>query len=128
MGIGKIKKIFIVDDDEMLSTALEDYLTREIPHKVQVFNTGEDCLRQLRHDEPDIVILDYFLNTVSKEAANGIEILQSIKKNYPHIHVIMLSGQEKYGVTLQSIQKGAEQYVMKDENAFEEIGRMIRDM
>ena len=80
MGIGKIKKIFIVDDDEMLTTALEDYLTRETPHKVQLFNTGEDCLRQLQHDQPDIVILDYFLNTVSKEAANGIEILQSIKK------------------------------------------------
>ena len=112
----------------MLSTALEDYLTREIPHKIQVFNTGEDCLRQLRHDETDIVILDYYLNTVSKEAANGIEILQSIKKNYPHIHVIMLSGQEKYGVTLQSIQKGAEQYVMKDENAFEEIVKMVNEM
>ena len=40
----------------------------------------------------------------------------------------MLSGQEKYGVALQTIQKGAEQYLMKDENAFEEIVKMINEM
>ena len=65
----------------MLTTALEDYLTRETPHQVQKFGTGEECLKHL-HQQPDVIILDYYLNTVSKEAANGMEILKSIKKNY----------------------------------------------
>jgi two-component system OmpR family response regulator len=124
MSIGKIKKIFIVDDDEMLTTALEDYLTRRTPHKITKFGTGEACLSKL-YEEPDIIILDYFLNTVSKNAANGMEILQVIKKDYPRIHVLMLSSQERYVVAIQSIQKGAEQYVIKDENAFEKINDIV---
>ncbi|MEP7169653.1 MAG: response regulator [Bacteroidota bacterium] len=127
MITGKLKKIFIVDDDEMLVSALEDFITRKTPHKVRSFGTGEECLKNL-DEEPDVIILDYYLNTVEKDAANGMEILQRIKKNYPKIHVIMLSSQERYAVAMQTIQKGAEQYVIKDETAFEKIAGMIGDM
>lgn len=124
MKYTKPKKIFIVDDDLMLTEAMKDYLTQDIPHDITVFSTGEQVTRQL--DElPDIVILDYNLNTVDKDAANGMEILQLIKKSYPKIHVIMLSGQERFGVAMQTIQKGAEQYVIKDKDAFEKIAEII---
>ena len=117
------KKIFIVDDDEMLTEALSDYLKRSTAHQITCFATGEECLKHL-HENPDIIILDYYLNTVQKDAANGMEILKMIKKNYP-VHVIMLSSQEQYGIAMQTIQKGAEQYVIKDEDAFEKIAKMI---
>lgn len=124
MNSGKSKKIFIVDDDAMLTEALTDYLTRKVSHKISSFHTGEDCLKHLS-ENPDVIILDYFLNAVHKDAANGMEILQTIKKDYPQMHIIMLSGQERYGVALQTIQKGAEQYVIKDKDAFEKINQMI---
>ena len=126
MNYGKPKKIFIVDDDTMLTEALKDYLTRSIAHNVTSFHTGEECLGHLP-EGPDIIILDYYLNTVQKDAANGMEILQTIKKHYPAIHVIMLSSQERYGIAMQTIQKGAEQYVIKDEKAFEKIASMINE-
>ena len=116
----RAKKIFVVDDDEMLSAALEDYLTRKIPHQVSVFNTGEDCLKHLS-DEPDIIILDYNLNSVFKDAANGMKILEAIKKEDRNIRVIIPSSQEAYGTALQTITRGAEQYIIKDEDAFEKI-------
>jgi DNA-binding NarL/FixJ family response regulator len=124
MEIGKPKKIFIVDDDAMLAEALKDWLTRKIPHQISTFETGEACLQSL-FDNPDVVVLDYYLNTVSKDAANGLEILKQIKKYDPAIHVILLSSQENYRIALQTIQKGAEQYVVKDENAFERVAEMI---
>lgn len=126
MDFGKPKKIFIVDDDAMLREALSDYLTRKVPHQVTVFNTGEECLKNLQ-EKPDVIILDYYLNTIDKDAANGMEILQQIKKSYPEIHVIMLSSQERYALAMQTIQKGAEQYVIKDENAFETILKMVNE-
>ena len=127
MKNGKPKKIFIVDDDEMLAEALQDYLSRKGGHDIQSFHTGEECLERLS-DGPEIIILDFYLNTVQANAANGMEILQSIKKHNPHIHIIMLSSQERYGVAMQTIQKGAEQYVIKDENAFEKIAQMVNEM
>jgi CheY-like chemotaxis protein len=124
---GKIKKIFIVDDDEMIAKVLKEYLTRTIPHPVSIFSTGEECLQKL-YEEPDVIILDYYMHADSKEAADGLELLSVIKKELPAVHVIMLSSQERYGVALQSIQKGAERYVIKDESAFEEINAIINEI
>jgi DNA-binding NarL/FixJ family response regulator len=120
----KPRKIFIVDDDTMLTSALEDYLTRKIPHNIQSFQTGEECLNHLL-EKPDVIVLDYYLDTIDKDAANGMEILKAIKKESPDTHVIMLSNQEHYGVALQTIIKGAEQYVIKDADAFQKIAEMI---
>ncbi len=124
MNYTKPKKIFIVDDDSMLTEALSDYLTRKASHKVTTFSTGEECLKHLS-EAPDVLVLDYYLNTVQKDAANGMEILQVIKKNYPGIQVIMLSSQERYAIAMQTIQKGAEQYVIKDSDAFKKIAEMV---
>ncbi|MBL0071704.1 MAG: response regulator [Bacteroidetes bacterium] len=104
MDFAKPKKIFIVDDDSMLTEALKDYLTRKVAHNVTSFLTGEDCLKKLA-ETPDVIILDYYLNTVQKDAANGIEILQAIRKHYPNIRVIMLSSQERYSIAMKTIQK-----------------------
>ncbi len=127
MKFGKAKRIFVVDDDAFMRESLKDYLTRDVAHQISVFSTGEECLKHIV-EKPDIVILDYFLNSQSKEAATGMEILQAIKKHYPKIPVIMLSSQERYAVAMQTIQKGAEQYVVKDKTAFEKIASMVQEL
>ncbi len=99
---------------------LKDQLTRTFPHDVHIFNNGVDCLKHLA-EQPDIVILDYNLNSEFKDAANGLKILELIKKLDFGIRVIMLSGQDDYGTALLSITKGAEEYVLKSQDAFEEI-------
>lgn len=122
----KAKKIFIVDDDAMLTNALSDYLTREVNHDVHCFATGEACLDHMS-ENPEVIILDYYLNTVEKSAANGMEILKAIKKTHPFVQIIMLSSQERYGVALQTIQKGAEQYIIKHKDSFKEIAAIINE-
>ncbi len=128
MEFTKPKNIFIVDDDPMLCEAFSDYLTRKVAHVVHSFNTGEDCLKHIDEFNPDVVVLDFHLNSVQKDAADGIQILQVIKKNYPHVHVIMLSSQERYSTAMQTIQKGAEQYVIKDEDAFTKVEEIINSI
>ena len=115
-----VKKIFVVDDDEMLSMALEDYLERNSSHEVHVFSTGEECLEHLE-EQPDIIILDYNLNSVKKDAANGLIILEAIKKLNDSIKIIMLSSQEATWIVVQTVKMGASEYVVKDESAFEKI-------
>jgi len=121
------KKIFIVDDNEMFAEMLKDRLSANPSYRISIFNTGEECIKNL-YLNPDLIILDYFLNDVYKEAANGLEILGEIKKHNDKIHVIMLSSQEKYTVAAQTISKGAEQYVIKDDDAFDSIGNILRDI
>jgi CheY-like chemotaxis protein len=117
-------KIFVVDDDPLVTETISDYLTDNGGHHVTVFSTGEDCLAHL-DENPDIIILDYFLNSVKEDAADGMEILQFIKVNYPKIRVIMLSSLEQHRVIEQTVEQGAERFIYKDHNTFKKISEMV---
>jgi DNA-binding NarL/FixJ family response regulator len=91
---------------------------------VHSFGTGEACLAHLEA-RPDVIILDYYLDSNVRSAQNGLEILKIIHKQSPEQMVIMLSGQEHYGIALQTLAKGAVQYVIKDQEAFGEIDKAL---
>ena len=73
--------IFIVDDNKFMDIALKQYLETKFGAtiNVSVFYDGESCLEKI-NKSTNIVILDYFLDSVNKDAKNGLEILRSIKK------------------------------------------------
>lgn len=118
------KHIFVVDDNEMFAQMLQDHLQQKPSYKISLFSTGEEALKHL-YESPDLIILDFHLNDVYKEAADGLAILEKIKQEQPRVQVIMLSSQEKYTVAAKTISKGAVQYVVKDDDAFENISRIV---
>jgi DNA-binding NarL/FixJ family response regulator len=118
--------IFIVDDEPLLSEMLTDYLNdQHAGFKITSFPTGEACLQSL-NEQPDAIVLDYYLNSKEKDAANGIDILKEIKKRNKRIPVIMLSSQQSYGTATKTIMYGAVHYVIKGQDAFEEIFQLIK--
>lgn len=119
-------KVFIVEDNQMLLTALSVFLNERFGSSLSIstFATGEQAIDQIDRTT-QIIILDYFLDTMEKDAANGLEIMKRIKKRYPNVHVIMLSSQERYGLAMQTIQSGAEHYIIKDDAAFEKVAAII---
>jgi two-component system OmpR family response regulator len=121
------KHIFVVDDNDMFATMLKDHLSKNPGYKISLFNTGEDCLKNL-HQNPDLILLDYHLNDVFKDAANGLAILEEIKSQKSPAHVIVMSSQTRYGIAAQTISKGAEQYLIKDENSFDNIDKLLEDI
>ncbi len=119
-------KIFIVDDEILLSEMLTDYLKDQYEgFQINSFSTGEACLQSL-DEQPDVVVLDYYLNSKERDAANGIDILKQIKKHKKALPVIMLSSQESYGTAAQTIMYGAVHYVIKGQDAFKEIFELIK--
>ena len=118
--------IFIVDDEPLLTELLADYIKdQNQDFHVLTFPTGEACLTQLDLN-PNLVILDYYLNSKEKNAANGIDILREIKRRNKNLPVIMLSSQKKYGTASQTIMYGAVHYVIKGQDAFQEIFQLIK--
>ena len=122
----KNTKIFIVDDEPLLSEMLTDYLKEQNPGLIiNSFPTGEACLQNL-YEEPDAVVLDYHLNSREKDASNGIDILKELKKRNNSLPVIMLSSQKNYTIATQTIMFGAVHYVIKGQDAFKEIYELIK--
>jgi len=118
------RKLFIIEDDPMFAEMLQDTLKSRPMWEVKHFMTGEEALANAYLD-PELVIIDYHLDSVSSNALSGIDTMMKLKKISPKAHCIFLSGQKSYGVALQTISHGAENYIIKDEAAFGEIGKIL---
>ena len=121
------KRIFVVDDDEMLCEMIKIHFAENSHHEVHSFNTGEDCLANM-HLSPQIVILDFELNSEVAEAKNGLQVLEEIKEVDSNVCVIMLSSQSHYGKAAQTIVKGALGYVEKNDDAFSNIDKILASL
>lgn len=122
----KKKLVFIVDDDEMLSMMLYDHLQKFENIEIITFETGEQCLEKL-YLKPEVIILDFNLNSIEPSAKNGIEILKEIKSITPEILVVMYSSQEQTGNSLEIIKHFKINYVLKNNHAFTKIDQILTD-
>jgi two-component system, OmpR family, response regulator len=117
-------KLFLVDDDSVFLKSLEIEFLNHTDFTVETFATGELCLENLSRD-PDVIILDYHLDGVNKNAMNGIETLDKIKAFNPDIPVVMLSSQDKIDVAISCMHHRAFDYVVKSETAFLRLQKNI---
>jgi two-component system, OmpR family, response regulator len=117
-------KIFLVDDDEVFLKSLEIDFLQIGNFIVETFASGETCISGLA-SLPDIIILDYLLDGIDKNAMNGIETLDKIKAFNPHIPVIILSAQDKIEVAVNCMHHKAYDYVVKSETAFLRMQQII---
>ena len=123
----KKRLIFLVDDEPIQNEMLKDYLSERFLYDIRVFDNGEDALQNM-HLEPEIMVLDYHLEGKKSGAKNGVEILKEIKDRYPTTEVIMLSGQDKIEVAVDSIKYGAYDYVVKGETAFSRMENAMNNV
>lgn len=123
MKTNKIK-LFLVDDDAVFLKLLEIEFMEHGDFEIETYPNGEQCLENLSH-APDVIILDYYLDGVDRDAINGIETLDRIKKFNPKIPVVMLSSQDKIDVAINCMHHQASDYVVKSETAFMRLKKII---
>lgn len=116
--------LFLVDDDAVFLKALEIEFLQNGDFEIETFSTGENCLASLDHN-PDVVILDYHLDGIVKNAMDGLSTLDSIKKYSAETPVIMLSAQDKIDVAINCMHHDAYDYVVKSETAFVRLKKII---
>jgi len=120
-------KLFLIDDDPLFLKALEIEFLLHADFTIETFSTGELCMTNLSHT-PDVIILDYHLDGINKEAMNGISTLDEIKRYNPDIPVVMLSSQDKIDVAIECMHHRAFDYVVKSETAFIRLQKIINSI
>lgn len=110
--------VFIVDDDSKFTTMCEHYLDKNSPYNLDIhtFTNGEDCIARLNL-KPDVVVLDYYFDAVDEGAKTGMEVLDIIKQQCPEAGIIMISAQDNMDTALETIRRGATDYVIKSDTA-----------
>jgi DNA-binding NtrC family response regulator len=122
------KKVFIVDDDELVLKSYARALQNKGFEDIETFESGVDCIRSL-HKKPFIVLLDYQMDKL-----NGFEVLMKIRRYNPKVYVIMLSAQKNVQNAVDTLKYGAFDYIIKSNEdvdlifkAFERIDLIERD-
>jgi two-component system OmpR family response regulator len=119
--------IFLVDDEPIQNEMLKDYIGERFQYKIKTFESGEDAVKELNLN-PAIAVLDFHLNSHLPNAQNGVEVLKMVKQMSPATQVIMLSGQDKLEVAIDSMKYGAYDYVIKGETAFSRMENILNNI
>ena len=123
MSAEKIK-LFLVDDDAVFLKSLEIDFIGHADFIIETYATGELCMKSISHN-PDVIILDYHLDGIDKNAMNGIDTLDKIKAFNPDIPVVMFSSQDKIDIAISCMHHRAFDYVVKSETAFIRLQQII---
>ena len=115
-------KVFIVEDDHFLGSLIKKTLEKLDNCEVTHFMSPQDCLSNL-HLNPDIVSIDYLL-----PGMNGFELLEKIKNYNDNIQCVMVSGQEKIDVVIDTYRKGASDYIIKNDNALVNLENSVKTL
>lgn len=117
--LDKSLKVFLVDDDPYCRCLIEHAVRSYGFIDVHLFENGAQCLDALT-DEPDIIFLDQMMGSVS-----GTDALRAIKRFNPDTYVVLVSGQSKVQVAVDSLKLGAFDYVIKNEHLTERLTAVL---
>ncbi len=103
------EKILVVDDEEDILELLRFNLSRE---GCQVFcaSSGEEALRLVRSEIPDLIVLDLMLPGI-----DGLEVTRRLKSapNTKHLPIVMLTAKGEEADIVTGLELGADDYVTK---------------
>ena len=123
----KKTKLFLVDDDALYLKVLENDFKNSDDFEIETYSTGEECVANLGNN-PDIIVLDYYLDGINKSAMNGMDTLDRIKIEFPTLPVIMLSSQDSIEVAIDCMHHKATDYVVKSETAFVRLQKIVTNI
>jgi len=103
------KKILIVDDEPNIVAAVE-FLLQRSGHETHVARDGDEALKLVEAENPDLVLLD-----VMMPARSGYEVCKRIREraDWRHIKIIMLSAKGRDAEVNKGLAIGADLYVTK---------------
>lgn len=116
-------KIMIVDDEQEFATTLAERLRMRGMETVTAFD-GDQAIRAVGQDRPDVVILDIMMPGMS-----GLQVLGKITEISPGTPVILLTGIGSTTEGIAGMKIGAYDYLMKPlqiEELLDKIGAAVK--
>jgi DNA-binding NtrC family response regulator len=104
--------IVIVDDEEMVLTSLNSFLTLETEYEVKAFTSAKEALDYIKKGRTDLVVSDYLMPEM-----DGITFLTKVREVKPEVPRIILTGYADKENAIKAINHvGLFQYIEKPWN------------
>ena len=102
-----METILIVDDEKNYPLILSAVLQEE-GYETLTANSGTEALEILNHADVDMVLTD-----MKMPGMDGIELMEKIKADHPHLPIIMMTAYGTVEKAVEAMQKGAYNYILK---------------
>jgi two-component system response regulator AtoC len=103
-------KIMVVDDEHLIRWSLEQNLRKQ-GYEVLTAGNGEDALKLVREEQPELILLDIHMPGIS-----GLEVLEKTKEFDDEIIVIMVTAHGGLETAVNAMRMGAYDYINKPFN------------
>lgn len=116
--MSKIKVLLVDDEEAYVKTLAERMEMRDVGSRVAL--SGEEALEMLEDEPPDVMVLDLRMPGI-----DGMEVLRRVKKMYPQMEVIIMTGHGSDKDEAEARRLGAFDYLCKpvDINRLMEVVR-----
>ncbi len=108
-------KVMLADDHVLIREGIRQLL--EFDGSIEVIsevNDGEECINELMHVKPDILLLD-----INMPKKNGVEVLEEIRKKNIDVKVLILTVHNEIEYLMKAIDIGVNGYIVKDSGSAE---------
>jgi DNA-binding NtrC family response regulator len=114
------ESILVVDDDKAFRVATRTVLEDE-GYRVLLAATPEEALATLASTDVDLLLSDLVMAKMT-----GMELLETVKTQYPDLTVIMVTGFGSINTAVEAMRLGAEDYLTKPCNNAELLFKIRR--
>jgi two-component system nitrogen regulation response regulator NtrX len=104
--------ILIVDDERDIRELIADILQDE-GFGTRLAGNSDQCMAQFAEAPPALLILDIWLKDSQMD---GIDILKTVKRDYPDVPVVIISGHGNIEIAVAAIKQGAYDFIEKPFN------------
>jgi DNA-binding NtrC family response regulator len=101
------EKILVVDDESTICDSVKKILSRK-GYAVENTLNATDAIERIKKEKFDILITDLMMPQVS-----GMELIELVKKYYPEIDVLVITGYATIETAVQATKLGALDYIQK---------------
>lgn len=102
----QINVLLVDDEDEFVKSLSERMQMRDL--ETDVASNGEQALKLVDKEVPDVMVLD-----LKMPGIDGLEVLRRVRKTYPDVQVIMLTGHGSEKDEKEARRLGAFEYLQK---------------
>lgn len=108
-------RVLLADDHPLFLQGVKSLLDSH--PDIEVVGTARDgceAITLAQQTIPDVILMD-----ISMPGCNGLEATQQIKREFPHIQIVMLTVAEDENMILEALKSGAQGYLLKDLEAYQ---------
>ena len=117
-------RVLLVEDNQVFRQVFKENLLRHFPSLlIGEAESSEEALQKINETSPQIIFVDIRLPRM-----NGLQLTQKIKRDFPNVHVAIMTGYDLPEYRQASVQYGADVFFVKESVPWDEVRSLIESL